>query len=187
MDSKRAKSRGALHQKKISYRGSLRSAKNTERVLKYKSLVLGVFVGYTIRMSLNQSKFREIVFHFLFARPQTTDEVELLVKSLMHFHKTTKKNVMEAFSRYEKILQSVETIDQAIQKTSKEYDADRITKAEKVAIELCAYEMLYDEEIPEKVAISEAIRLTKKYGSKEGAGYVNAIMDTLYNNREQES
>jgi hypothetical protein len=50
-------------------------------VLKYKSLVLGVFVGYTIRMSLNQSKFREIVFHFLFARPQTTDEVELLVKS----------------------------------------------------------------------------------------------------------
>jgi N utilization substance protein B len=138
-------------------------------------------------MSLNQSKLREIVFHFLFARPQTTDEVDLLVKSLMHYHKTTKKNVMEAFSRYEKILPSVEAIDRSIQKSSKEYDAERITKAEKVAIELCAYEMLYDKEIPEKVAISEAIRLTKKYGSKEGAGYVNAIMDTLYNNRESES
>ncbi|MBU6149208.1 MAG: transcription antitermination factor NusB [Verrucomicrobia bacterium] len=141
-------------------------------------------IGYTTRMSLNQSKFREIVYHFLFARPDSTDEVELLVKSLMHFHKTTKKNVLDAFSRYEKILSQVGKIDEAIQKTSKEYDAERITKAEKVAIELCAYEMLYDAEIPEKVAIAEAIRLTKKYGSKEGAGYVNAIMDTLYHQRE---
>lgn len=138
-------------------------------------------------MSLNQSKFREIVFHFLFAHPKSTDEVELLCKSLMHFHKTTKKNVMEAFSRYEKILEKVDTIDQAIQKSSKEYDADRITRAERVAIELCAYEMLFDPEIPEKVAIAESIRLAKKYGSKEGAGYVNAIMDTLYSAREHKS
>lgn len=150
----------------------------------YKNLVLRKTIGYTFRMSLNQSKFREIVYHFLFARPDSTDEVELLVKSLMHFHKTTKKNVLEAFSRYEKILPEVGKIDEAIQKTSKEYDSERITKAEKVAIELCAYEMLYDAEIPEKVAIAEAIRLTKKYGSKEGAGYVNAIMDTLYHQRE---
>ncbi|MBM3194753.1 MAG: transcription antitermination protein NusB [Chlamydiae bacterium] len=150
----------------------------------YKNLVLRKTIGYTFRMSLNQSKFREIVYHFLFARPDSTDEVELLVKLLMHFHKTTKKNVLEAFSRYEKILPEVGKIDEAIQKTSKEYDSERITKAEKVAIELCAYEMLYDAEIPEKVAIAEAIRLTKKYGSKEGAGYVNAIMDTLYHQRE---
>ncbi|MFZ4772859.1 MAG: transcription antitermination protein NusB [Chlamydiia bacterium] len=139
---------------------------------------------YTGQMSLNQSKFREIVYHFLFARPHTTDEVDLLVKSLMHHHKITKKTVMEAFSRYEKILPEVEKIDQVIAETTKEYDADRITRAEKVAIELCAYEMLHDDTIPEKVAIAEAIRLTKKYGSKEGAGYVNAIMDTLYHKRE---
>jgi N utilization substance protein B len=94
---------------------------------------------------------------------------------------------MEAFSRYEKILEKVDTIDQAIQKSSKEYDADRITRAERVAIELCAYEMLFDPEIPEKVAIAESIRLAKKYGSKEGAGYVNAIMDTLYSAREHKS
>jgi N utilization substance protein B len=101
----------------------------------------------------------------------------------MHYHKTTKKNVMEAFKRYESILSHVTKIDEAIESSSKEYDADRITKAEKVAIELCAYEMLFDELIPEKVAIAEAIRLTKKYGSKEGATYVNAIMDTLLHQR----
>ncbi len=138
-------------------------------------------------MSLNQAKFREIVYHFLFARPETSDEVELVVKSLMHQHKITKKTVMEAFARYEEVLPSVQKIDLAIEGTTKEYDADRITRAEKVAIELCAYEMLYDDKIPEKVAIAEAIRLAKKYGSKEGAGYVNAIMDTLYHQRESTS
>ena len=135
-------------------------------------------------MSLNQSKFREIVYHFLFARPTTTDEVNLLVKMLMHYHKVPKKTVMEAFTRYEKILPEVGKIDLAITGTTQQYNVERITLAEKVAIELCAYEMLYDDTIPEKVAIAEAIRLSKKYGTKEGAGYVNAIMDALYHKKE---
>ena len=42
------------------------------------------------------------------------------------------------------------------------------------------YELLYDESIPPKVAISEAMRLAKKFGTPESATFVNALLDAIY-------
>ena len=46
-------------------------------------------------------------------------------------------------------------------------------------IRLALYEILYDEEVPEKVAINEAVELAKKFGGDESPSFVNGILARL--------
>jgi N utilization substance protein B len=41
---------------------------------------------------------------------------------------------------------------------------------------IAVYEMLYEEEIPQSVAINEAVELTKRYCDEEAKGFVNAVL-----------
>ena len=43
-------------------------------------------------------------------------------------------------------------------------------------LRISVFEMLYMEDVPINVSISEAVILTKKYSSEESKGYVNAIL-----------
>ena len=53
---------------------------------------------------------------------------------------------------------------------------ERMGKVELTILRLAVYEMKYDEEIPEKVAINEAVELAKKFGGKDSSGFINGIL-----------
>ena len=52
----------------------------------------------------------------------------------------------------------------------------RMGKAELSALRLGIYEMLYDDDIPENVAMNEAVEIAKTYGDNTGGAFVNAIL-----------
>ena len=52
-------------------------------------------------------------------------------------------------------------------------------KVELTILRLAVFEMKYDEEIPEKVAINEAVELAKKFGGDEAPAFVNCILAKL--------
>ena len=52
-------------------------------------------------------------------------------------------------------------------------------KAELTILRLASYEMKYDDEIPEKVAINEAVELAKKFGGKDSPAFINGILAKL--------
>ena len=51
-----------------------------------------------------------------------------------------------------------------------------MNKVDLTILRLGVYEMKYDEEIPEKVAINEAVELAKKYGGDESPAFVNGVL-----------
>lgn len=69
-------------------------------------------------------------------------------------------------------------IDQHITSVS-EYSIDKIDPIELAALRIAVYEIIHCQEVPEKVIISEAIRLCKKFGSDEGYRLVNVVLDKL--------
>lgn len=69
-------------------------------------------------------------------------------------------------------------IDQHIISVS-EYSIDKIDPIELAALRIAVYEIIHCQEVPEKVIISEAIRLCKKFGSDEGYRLVNVVLDKL--------
>ena len=52
-------------------------------------------------------------------------------------------------------------------------------KAELTILRLALYEILYDEEVPEKVAINEAVELAKRFGGNESPAFINGVLAKL--------
>ena len=91
----------------------------------------------------------------------------------------TKRIVREAYLQKEKIVEKKETLDLMITEHSTSYEFERIPRIERNVLRLGVYEIMYDSDIPPKVAIAEAIRLTRKFATPESATFVNAILDSI--------
>ncbi len=131
-------------------------------------------------MALPPQKFREIVFQILYSASFPVPETEETALMLMNELKVTKKSVLEANEKVKKIEAKLPEIDEKIGAHATEYSFDRISRVEKTILRLGLYELLFDSSLPPLVAIAEAIRLTRKFGTPESSHFVNAILDRIY-------
>lgn len=69
-----------------------------------------------------------------------------------------------------------EELNGTIQRHSIGWDVSRISRLTRCILQLAIFETLYMEEIPMGVAISEAVRLAKKYDGEEAGAFVNGIL-----------
>lgn len=74
------------------------------------------------------------------------------------------------------IFNHLEEIDAQINEKSTGWKTSRMSKADLAIIRLAVYEIKYEEEIPVKVAINEAIELAKQYGTDDSAAFVNGLL-----------
>lgn len=135
-------------------------------------------------MVVPQRKFREIVFQMVFSQDVSAIADPTIISSLLDQLMVTKKTLLEAYDRMQFVYNHVQDIDALITQVSSDYNFNRISIVEKNILRLAIFELLYDDAIPPKVAISEAIRLSRKFGSPEGGSFVNAILDAIYHKKE---
>lgn len=131
-------------------------------------------------MPVPQNKFREIVFQILYSYDLSQSDEDEIVDLLMKELSVTRKTVREALDRAKEIILVREETDSMITHASFSYAFNRIQSVEKNVLRLGVFELFFDDKIPPKVAISEAMRLARKFGSPESANFVNAILDALY-------
>lgn len=136
-------------------------------------------------MPLPKQKFREIVFQLLFSHE--AGEVSSEHADLLHEEISISKGQMrEVWQRAMLIEEHKEKLDQKIISCAKDYELERIPQAERNILRLAAYEILFDDEIPPKVAIAEAIRLTRKFSSSQAASFVNGVLDKLFRDQKEQ-
>jgi N utilization substance protein B len=135
-------------------------------------------------MALPKKKFRELVFQLLFCGAFSSIDEEVTVLMMRQFF-VSKKGVREALDHARKVMEKQHEFDSLIGKNSFDFSIDRISKIELTILRLALFEMFYEENVCEKVAISEAIRLARKFATRESAGYVNAILDAIYKQQPQ--
>ncbi|NGX28447.1 MAG: hypothetical protein K940chlam1_00626 [Candidatus Anoxychlamydiales bacterium] len=135
-------------------------------------------------MTIPRQKLREIILQLLFSNIFIESESDVLVPFMMRQIKTTKKNILIALVNVKNIQDKIDILDEDIKITSTSYDINRISKVELSILRLALYEMRFDKNIPYKVAITEAIRLTKKFAGKQSVSFVNAILDSIYHKYE---
>lgn len=75
-----------------------------------------------------------------------------------------------------RIISVISDIDAIIKEVSSGWQLDRIGKAELAILRLAIYEMKYDEDVPFKVAINEAVELSKIYCNEDAKGFVNGVL-----------
>lgn len=74
----------------------------------------------------------------------------------------------------------LDEIDNSIIKVAPDWPIDQVAFIDKAILRLSIYEILYNTEIPPKVAINEAVELAKNYGSENSSKFVNGVLGTIY-------
>lgn len=78
------------------------------------------------------------------------------------------------------VLKNQLEIDALIIRYAPEWPIDQITMVDRNVLRIGIYEMRYDQDIPEKVAINEAIELAKTFGGESSGKFVNGVLGTIY-------
>lgn len=82
-------------------------------------------------------------------------------------------------TKVERIIAKIPELDEKINSVAEGWKTRRMGRVELAILRLALYEMEFDEEIPGKVAINEAVELAKKFGGDESPAFVNGILAKL--------
>lgn len=70
-------------------------------------------------------------------------------------------------------------IDREIRDAAKNWSLERMATVDLSILRICIYELLYQPDVPKRVAINEAIEISKRYGTKESPSFVNGLLDKV--------
>ncbi len=79
------------------------------------------------------------------------------------------------------IIAHMSELDTAIDDASESWELNRIDKISLSILRLAYYEIRFEEDIPEGVAINEAVELAKKFGQDDAPSFVNGVLGKLVN------
>ena len=78
-------------------------------------------------------------------------------------------------------LQHLDETDTLIKKHSKNWDFERITIMDRLILRMSLAEMLFEDEVPPKVSITEGVEIAKQFSTSDSSSFINGIMDAVYN------
>ncbi|MBR3173892.1 MAG: transcription antitermination factor NusB [Eubacterium sp.] len=130
---------------------------------------------------MKRSEIRENILKLIYL-DDFHDKEELNTQFSLYFDGKdgfTEKDKTYIIDKANKILDNKETIDQEIESVSNKWKVDRMDKVDKAILRLAYYEIKMDEEIPDKVAVNEAVELSKKYSSDASPKFINGILSNF--------
>ena len=81
--------------------------------------------------------------------------------------------------KVEKIIEKIPELDERINGVAEGWKTKRMGRVELAILRLALYEISFDDDIPEKVAINEAVDLARKFGGDDSPAFVNGILAKL--------
>ncbi len=110
---------------------------------------------------LNPQRSEEVSSKFLTARLHRDEELIRFARELV-----------EGVQLY------ADKLDELISKYTKNWTITRIAATDRNVLRLGAYELIYTD-TPGPVVLNEAVELSKRFGGKQSAGFVNGVLDQI--------
>ena len=142
---------------------------------------------------MTRANARELAVHLIYGRDFTGEEPgEVLSVRLAkeYYSKLSEENDVYAerpnrpqLAYLDKLVAGVanrsDDLNAEIQKYSIGWDVSRISRLTRSIMQLAIFEILYVEDVPTGVAVSEAVRLAKKYDGDDTGSFVNGILGSF--------
>ena len=143
--------------------------------------------------AMTRANARELAVHLIYGRIFTGEEPEEVVSVRLnkeYYDKLKDENDVYSERPSRPQLRYIDTVvsgvanreeelNAQIQKFSIGWDVNRISKLTRCVMQLAIYEILYVEDVPTGVAVSEAVRLAKKYDGDDTGSFVNGILGSF--------
>ena len=139
---------------------------------------------------MTRANARELAVHLIYGRDFTGEDPQQVVTTRLekdYYKQLSAENEIYAerpsrpqMAYLDNVVTGVanreEELNGFIQKFSIGWDIKRISHLARSIMQLAIYEILYMDDVPTGVAVSEAVRLAKKYDGDDTGAFVNGIL-----------
>ena len=128
------------------------------------------------RSAIREAAFK-LIYSFEIQEPENLEEqIDLYLECEEITDKEAKEYIIDAING---IKQHADEINNLIKKNLKaDWTLERISKVDFSILKLAIYEIKY-KELPYKVAINEALEISKKYGEETSRNFINGILASV--------
>lgn len=136
---------------------------------------------------------RELAVHLIYSQGFTAEEPDQVIAARLnkeyykvlgtdneiYLERPSKGQVQYLDTVVSGVCNRLDDLNEIIGKFSIGWDVSRISRLTRAIMQLAIFEILYIDDVPTAVAISEAVRLAKKYDGEDSRSFVNGILGSF--------
>ena len=151
---------------------------------------------------MTRADARELAVHLIYGRDFTGEEpsqvvavrlqkeyyAQLAAENDVYADRPSKNQLSYIDTVVAGVANRAEELNDEIRKYSIGWDISRISRLTRAVMQLAIFEALYVDDVPMGVALSEAVRLAKKYDGDDTGAFVNGILGSFaraHNKKEE--
>ena len=142
---------------------------------------------------MTRADARELAVHLIYSREFTGEEpaqvvavrlqkeyyAQLAAENEVYTDRPSKSQLNYIDTVVAGVANRTDELNDEIRKYSIGWDISRISRLTRAVMQLAIFETLYVEDVPVGVAVSEAVRLAKKYDGDDTGAFVNGILGSF--------
>lgn len=133
---------------------------------------------------MKRSEVREAVFFLTFEKLFSDETPDAIIDTAYEVDEFEMNEDVEKF--FIAVDSKAAEADEIIAKYSEKRQFSRIPKVSVAVMRIAIYEMLYDDKIPDNVAISEAVNISKKFAYEPDVQFINGLLGAFCRDRKSE-
>ncbi len=126
-------------------------------------------------------KARELALQALYQIEMSGQPAEPAFEIFYNHFEVSKKSGPYARDLVVGVNEKWDAVNKVIGRHTENWRLERISLIDRNILRIAVYELLYQDEVPDRVAINEAIEIAKRYGTDESGAFINGILDAVCN------
>lgn len=142
---------------------------------------------------MTRANARELAIHLIYGREFTAEEPEQVIatrldkqyygcladENQVYSERPSAAQMLYLDRVVSGVANRTDDLNTTIQKYSIGWDISRISRLARAIMQLAIFEILYMEDVPTGVAISEAVRIAKLYDGDDAGAFINGILGSF--------
>ena len=130
---------------------------------------------------MSRKEARDSAFQLIYERITTGGQNALTFEAFKEQNAGESEYLSKA---YFGVCERMDFLQSAVARYAVDFRAERIYKVDMSLMLLAAYEILFMPDIPDRVAVNEALELVKLYSAEKSSGFVNGVLAAVIANKE---
>ena len=122
--------------------------------------------------NFSNSEFEDLFSNFYLTQDSDLEEISY-----------SEKQIEYASRLYSYVVKEKDSTDKLIESKLVNWEMNRLAMIDRMILRMSITEMLFLDDIPPKVSITEAVEIAKQFSSEDSSGFINGIMDAIYNEK----
>lgn len=131
------------------------------------------------RRGLREQIFKLLFMSEFYPAEDLPEQTEIYLTELEEQELISEQESHNVREKYLSVREKMSEIDKVLNEISHGWKTSRMGRVDLNILRLAAYEICYDERVPEKVAVNEAVEIAKKYGGEETAPFINGLLGKI--------